>query len=366
MKIAMIGQKGIPAQYGGVERIVEQLSLALANKGHELFVYTRSYYTPKQQTSFHNVHLKSIPSIHTKHLDTISHTFLSTMHALTQDFDVIHYHSVGPALLSWIPRLLKPRTKIVIDFQSQDKLHQKWGWLARKVLSLGERASLMFGDVATVPTKVMQQYAKKKFGKEPIVVPNGIPTFLPDTAKHIRKKFDLEPKSYFIIISRLVPHKGIHYTIEAYTQLKTDKKLVIVGDGVFTDEYVQKLKKLAAGNKNIIFTGWQSGKILQELIDSAYLYIQPSESEGMSLSLLEAAAYGTPILVSDIPENTAIFSAPTLHFKNKNSADLKAKIEYALANEEQLMSLAAQTKKEVETKYQWEKIATQLEMIYKQ
>lgn len=365
MKIAMIGQKGIPARYGGVERIVEQLSLALAKRGHDLLVYTRPYYTPKEQTRFHNVRLKSLPTIPSKHLDTITHTFLSTIHVLTQKADIIHYHSVGPALLAWIPRLFSPRTKIVIDFQSQDKFHQKWGWFARMMLALGERAAMAFGHAATVPSKMLQQYAEKEFGKKPYLVPNGVPEAKNLGAKNIRKQFQLEPGQYFVLVSRLVRHKGIHYAIEAYQKLDTKLKLVIVGDTVHTDDYVQELRELAGNNPNIIFTGWQSGKMLQELIGNAYLYIQPSESEGMSLSLLEAAGYGVPLLVSDIPENLHIFSVPVLHFRSASTQDLHEKMKYSLTQPEKMQQLATQTRNDVIRKYRWETIAQTVETIYK-
>ncbi len=144
MKIAFIGQKGIPTKFGGVERYVEGVSQNLVKQGHEVFVYTRPYYTSSSKKSWQRVKLINLPSIHTKHLDAISHVFLATMHALTQDYDIIHYQGVGPSLLSFIPRIFKPKTEVVVTFHSLDRNHAKWYWLAKVILIIGEWTACKF------------------------------------------------------------------------------------------------------------------------------------------------------------------------------------------------------------------------------
>ena len=162
MKIAMIGQKGMPAVWGGVERHVEELATRLVKNNHQVTVYSRSWYSQKR-SKYQGVTLRFVPSIHTKNLDTITHTLFSTIDALRRDFDIIHYHGVGPALLSFIPRLLKPRAKVIVTFHCQDRLHGKWSFFAKIMLRLGEFAACKFPHETIAVSQTLQKYVKEKY-----------------------------------------------------------------------------------------------------------------------------------------------------------------------------------------------------------
>jgi len=316
MKIAMIGQKGIPFIHdGGVERHVEELATRLVQRGHEVFVYVRPRFITNGQKVYKGVKLIPLPSIPTKNLDTITHTFLASIHVLFQKVDVIHYHSVGPSTLAWIPRLFKPKTKIVVTFHSIDRFHKKWGWFARKYLGWGEWTACHFPHKTISVSMTIQKYCKEKFNKETVYIPNGV-NIEKIKDKDKIKQFDLEKDGYILTVARLIRHKGIHYLIEAYKKLentfgsnpenwpgKKIRKLVIVGAPSYTDDYFEYLTKLAAESSNIIFTGFQTGETLKQLFANAYLYVHPSEAEGLSLTILEAMSHGTCVLISDIPEN---------------------------------------------------------------
>lgn len=174
MKIAILGSKGIPAKSGGIERHVEDLSVRLADLGHEVFVYSRKRYTKYDQPKYKGINLIYLPSLNTKNLDAITHTFLATIHALFKNYDIIHYHGVGPATLSFIPRLLKRKTKVIATFHCRDQFHQKWGRIARQYLALGEYASCKFPHKTIVISKVIQDYCKKTFNRETEYIPNGV------------------------------------------------------------------------------------------------------------------------------------------------------------------------------------------------
>lgn len=364
MKVAFIGQKGIPAIGGGVERYVEDVATRLATQDHEVVVYTRPNYTSKQTTSYKNVSLVSLPSIPTKHLDAISHTFLAVVHACLTKADIIHFQSIGPALLSWLPRLLRPKTIIVSTLQSRDYEHLKWGSFACAMLKLGERCMCRFSDELIVVTEKMKNYVKSEYSFEATVVPNGANLYeVVDNDSQI-KLLGLEKNSYIVAISRLVRHKGLAYLIEAYKQLATNQKLVIVGSGSFTDDYVSELKKLAGDNSNIIFTGNQSGETLAQLYSHATLFVQPSESEGLSLALLEAMSRRVPVLVSDIIENTEAVKDAGYIFKDKDVADLKEKLQFILDNPEQARVMAVAGRKIIEQYYNWENIVQEIMKLY--
>lgn len=307
MRIAYIGQKGIPVKFGGIEKHVEELATGLAQNGHEVFVYVRPYYTPKTLKIYQGVNLIHLPSIKTKHLDAISHTFFATLHALFCHYDIIHYHGVGPALLSFIPRIFKPKAKTLVTFHCLDREHAKWGWLARKILTLGERAACYFPHETVVVSNTLKQYCLTNLNKEAVYIPNSVRIPSQRTGLVIvdfLNKYKLEPRKYFLIVSRLIPHKKIEEAINAFAALfLNDYKLVIAGDGFFTNDYVASLKQRAKRFNNIIFLGNKQGKELAALYSQALAYLAPSGKEGLSFGLLEALSYGLPAIVKDIPEN---------------------------------------------------------------
>lgn len=374
----MIGQKGIPAKSGGIEKHVEHLSLKLSELGHEIFVYTRPNYSLKKK-SYKGIRLISLKSLETKHLDTASHTFFASLHAIfkMKDLDIVHYHGIGPSLFAWLPRLLRPRLKVISTFHCQDYYHQKWSFLARISLKLGEAFSVLVPHKTIVVSRTLKRYVRNTYNKVVQYIPNATEqkpinkVITKIEQKTLNIKWGLSPMGYFLAVNRLVKHKGIHTLIRAYNQLEpraqSRKKLVIVGKPSFTDDYLVELKKLANNNPNIIFTGQQIGKTLEILFKGAYAYIHPSESEGLSLSLLEAMYYGLPILTSNIPENVEPIRGIGLTFKNKNINNLQKKID-------QLLSLSKKEIKKMTTKgqekstehYNWESVALKTEKIYQE
>lgn len=361
----MIGQKGIPAVYGGIEKHAQELAVRLYDQGNEVFAYTRPYYTAKTKKQYNGINLISVPSIKTKHFDAISHTLFSTIHALFSNYDIIHYHAVGPALLSFIPRIFKPKTKIVVTFHCLDRQHQKWGAFAKLMLWLGERAACKFAHEVITVSRTLRDYCYEVYNTQTNYIPNGISAVQNVKPSIINQKYNLKEDDYIIVVSRLIPHKGIQYLISAYKQIETDKKLVIVGDSSFTDEYVKQLKKQAADRADIIFTGFQSGQVLEELFSNAYAYVQPSESEGLPIAVLEAASYGKCVLASDIPANLEIVRECGLSFENKNVADLTEKLQYIIDNPDEVDKTGKYARKYVLENYNWDDISKKVNKLYK-
>jgi len=364
MKIAIIGQKGIPAVSGGVETHVEELSIKLAQKGHEVYVYTRPNYTDKNLKEYKGVSLISLPSIPTKHLDAISHTFFACLDVSKRDIDIAHFHSIGPSFLIWLLKILKPNTPVVATFHTLCYQHKKWKLFARFSLRLGEYVCCNMADSVITISKGLKEYVFKKYKRKADYMPNGVLKSEFYEAKKIKQKWGLEKDSYIIIVSRLIRHKGIHYAIKAFKKINTDKKLVIVGDGFFTDDYTEELRALAAKDKRIIFTGRQNGNILKELFSNAYAFIQPSESEGLSISLLEAMSYGLGTLVSDIPENLEAIENTGFSFKNKDINDLAEKIKYIINHPDKVKNKGALAKERVEKNYNWDVIVDGVLEVY--
>ncbi len=365
MKVVIIGQKGIPAVSGGVETHVEELAKRLVQRGHEVVVYTRPNYADKNLKSYKGVKLVSLPSVSSKNLDAIVHTFLSVLHVvfIERRVDIVHFHSIGPSSLLWIVKLFKPMTPVVATFHTKCYVHKKWGKFARTYLKFGEFVCNKIADEVIAISRNLQQYAQIKYKRVVNYIPNGV-----SAAKikevNLIKKWGLEKDNYIVAISRLVRHKGIHYLVDAYKQLKIDKKLVIVGSGAYTDIYVDELKEQAKDNDNIVFTGLQSGDVLHELFTNAYLFVQPSESEGLSIALLEAMAYGQAVLASDIPENEEAVRNAGFYFKNKNVDSLKEKLSELLQNKEKVTSKKGQGLARVKLNYDWDIIVRDTEKLY--
>jgi len=382
MKIALIGQKTVPfigGKGGGVERHVEELSVRLASMGHEVFVYSRGYLMDEKIKEYKGVKIIYTPSIHTKNLDTITHVFTSTVHALFHKYDVIHYHGVGPSTLAWIPRLFKPKTKVIVTFHSIDRFHKKWGAFARLYLAFGEWTAVHFPHICIAVSKSIQQYCRQRYKKETIYIPNGADLNKTMEAHDNKiRQFGLSKDSFILAAARLVKHKGIHYLIEAYKRLEsahgTDprnwpggriRKLVIAGAPSYTDDYLDYLKNLAASSPNIVFVGFQTGETLAQLFSNAYLYVHPSEAEGLAITILEAMSYGTCVLVSNIPENMESIDHAGFSFKSKNVNDLYEMLVYLLDFPESVKQHGEKCFNFIKNNFDWNDIARDVEKIYK-
>jgi len=372
MKIAMIGQKGIPAIYGGIERHVEELSRQLVAKGNEVLVYARKWYTPGEIKKMDGINVIHTGCIKTKHLDAITHTFTSIINTIKQRPDIIHFHGVGPSLLSWIPKIFCRKSKIVVTIHCLDRQHLKWGFIARAALRLGERTAAIFADEQITVSKSLQYYYFNEYRKNPTYIPNGIRQMPNDIGSNlINSQFKLQPKKYILVANRLIRLKGIHYLIEAwqyaqtrYPKLFTDYKLAIVGDSANNDNYVEELKKMAKDDNSIIFAGWQSGEILDQLYANSLFFVHPSENEGMPLTVLQAMSFGRPVLVSDIPGHKELVLDSNYWFENTNVYDLQEKLIWMLTNKSELNLVGQKNKKFVQNNFNWKDIVLKTEEVY--
>ena len=379
MKIAMIGQKAIPFyRDGGVETHVEELATRLASRGHDVTVFVRGRYVATKEDIWRGVHLVRVPEIPTKHLGSISSTLFAVVYAVfvarpqapsglaTKAFDIIHFHGVGPALLCWIPRLFT-RAKIVVTFHSIDRFHSKWGFFARGVLRLGEWFALAVPHATIAVSRSIVEYCKAQYGKTPVYIPNGVEIKKSGDVSHL-KQWGLKKDQYFLTVARLVRHKGIHSLIEAYKavpdDIKNEMKLVIVGAPSFTGDYETYLKELAGQDHRIVFAGYQTGDALAALYGNAYLYVHPSEYEGLSLTILEAMSFGKCVLVSDIAENREVIDHSGIPFEVSSVDDLQEKMTELVNHPEIVSARANLAMGYMKQHFDWGKIVEETEGLY--
>lgn len=360
MSIAFIGQKGIPAKNGGVDRHVENLARFLAVKGEKVIVYNRKNYLENNITEWKGVKLVYLPFIDCQNLAAITHGFLATIDAIKRKVDVIHYHGIGPSLLAWIPRVFAPKIKVVATLHSFDYGNDKWSGFAKLMLKLGEVSMCRFAHEIIVLTETMRDYLLQRHGRESHVIPNGAYININHGTNKLND-FGLKSGKYILSVSRLIRLKGLQYLIPAFKEIKSDEKLVIVGDG----DYLPELKKLAAGDQRIIFTGNQTDETLDQLYTNAKLFIQSSEMEGLSISLLEAMAYGLPCLVSEIIANQQAAGETAIYFTSKDIKDLEKKLNYCLTNPERMAEIGRAGEERAKNIFNWEKISADTLAIYK-
>ena len=363
MKIAMIGQKGIPSRAGGVEIHVEELAAGLVEAGAVVDVYCRKYYCKNKIKKHRGINLYYIPTINTKHLDAIIYTFLATITALVKGYDIYHYHACGPSSLSWIPKLFGK--KVVCTTHGMDWKRAKWGVIAHSYLKMGERVIASCADRVIVLNKPMQDYFYNTYKRNTDIIPNGVQENKLVPAQMIKDKWGLEKESYLLFLGRLVPEKGVHYLIEAYKQLNLNKKLVIAGGSSHSDDYVEQLAAMSIDNDNIIMTGFVSGQLLEELYSNTFLYILPSDVEGLPISLSEAMSYGRCCLVSDIKENVTTGEDKVFVFQQSNIEDLSNRLkEISQLPIEVVRKKGEEAGKIVGEKYRWSTVAKETLQVY--
>lgn len=373
MHIAMIGQKGMPAHHGGVERHVHDLSVRLVEAGHTVDAYARAWYTGGTSVDIDGVHVIHTKGINTKHLDAITHTFTATLAAIKSDAEIIHYHGVGPSLMAGLVRLFAPKKKVLVTFHSIDARQVKWGWFAKRMLRLGEWTACTMAHETIAVSRSIQSYCSDTYGKTVHYIPNAVPLMDTATTTDTIESFGLTSGEYIIALARLIPDKGMHYLISAYLTLEKQqpellagKKLVIVGGSYQTDSYVQYLRSMARASKNIVFTDYQTGDALAELMSHAHLFVHPSTVEGLPITVLEAMSYGLPTIVSDIKEHQEILDDQSFQFVSEDVGDLVAVLTKVLGNTRAMHRAAKKNRTTIEHAYTWETILPSIIRVYEQ
>lgn len=317
----------------------------------------------KKRMKYRGIKLKTVPTINLKGIAAMSSSFFAAIMATFGKFDVVHFHAEGPCAMLWLPKLFGKRC--VATIHGLDHQRAKWGKLASTYIMLGEKCAAKFADEIIVLSKGVQKYFMDTYGRETHFIPNGVNRPENRKAKLITDNFGLEKDSYILFLGRLVPEKGIRYLVEAFKNVKTDKKLVIAGGSSDTDSFMEELKDLAKGDDRILFTGFVQGAMLDELYSNAYIYTLPSDLEGMPLSLLEAMSYGNCCLVSDIPECAEVVEDKALIFKKSNVEDLQEKLQDACDHPEMVMKMKNQAADFICEKYNWDEVVKETMKLYR-
>lgn len=368
LRVAMFGQKRLSRE-GGIEIVVKELCTRMARDGCQVTCYNRSGHHVSgaeydEKIEYEGIRQKSVLTIEKKGLAAVSSSAFAALYSALGKYDVIHIHAEGPAFFAWLPKMFGKR--VVVTVHGIDWQREKWkSGFGSKFIRQGEKNAVKYADEIIVLSKGVQDYFKKVYGRETNFIPKGVNRPKLRAAEQISEKFGLSKDSYILFLGRLVPEKGIRYLIEAFKQVKTDKKLVIAGGSSDTDSFERELKDLAKNDERIIFTGFVQGSLLDELYSNAYIYTLPSDLEGMPLSLLEAMSYGNCCLVSDIPECTEVVEDKALIFKKSDVSDLWEKLQDACNHPENVMELKKEAADFICKKYDWDDVVEKTRELYR-
>jgi glycosyltransferase involved in cell wall biosynthesis len=361
LRIAMLGTRGVPARYSGFETCAEELGARLATRGHAVTVYCRVPHTAHPGPTYRGMRLVKLPTIRQKHLDTITHSLLSSLHALVMRYDIALFFNVGTSPVTWIPRLAGQR--VVLNVDGLDWKRRKWGRLARRYIRSAERWATWFPHRIVTDSRRVEQYYRERYGAASVCIAYGAEPGSeppgPTLARH-----GLLPRRYVLFVGRLVPENCAHHLIEAFQGLETDMRCVIVGDAPYAARYIRSLR--ATRDPRVVFTGYLFGRGCRELMSSAYCFVETSEVGGTHPALLEAMASGACVVANDTPENLeTVGPAGFTYDGDAGGASLRGVLERLLKDPSLVQERAARGLERVRTQYSWEAVADAYEGLFR-
>ena len=367
LNIAMFGHKHILSREGGIEIVVNELSTRMVAKGNKVVCYDRSTHHVSgseldNRREYKGVRIVPVWTIERKGLAAMTSSLAAAWKAARSKADIVHIHAEGPAAMCWLPKLKGKR--VIVTVHGLDWARAKWGGFATKYIKFGEKQAVKHADEIIVLSKGVQDYFKKEYGRKTVFIPNGVNRPQIKLADEIKKRWGLEKDSYILFLGRIVPEKGLRYLVEAWKDVKTNKKLVIAGGSSDTDEFMNELK--AAAGENVVFTGFQQGQVLEELYSNAYIYTLPSDLEGMPLSLLEAMSYGNCCVVSDIPECAEVVEDKAALFKKSDVSDLRRVLQELIDSPEKTADYKKKAADFICRKYNWDDVVKKTLELYTQ
>jgi len=357
MNIAIAGIRGIPANYGGFETFAEELATRLVERGHQVTVYGRSNNIDYPSRMYRGIQLVILPTIPTKHFDTVAHSFLSVVHSIGRGYDVMLVCNAANALFTLIPRLSGVRVALNVD--GVERRRRKWGFAGRVYYRLSEYLATMLPNVLVTDARVMQEYFREQLGTESVMIAYGARCERDPDTRFIRE-LELESRKYFLYVSRLEPENNAHEVIEAYRRIDTRMPLVIVGDAPYARAYIERLRQDA--DPRVRFTGSVYGVGYLGLRSHAYAYIQATEVGGTHPALLEAMGSGNCVLARDTPEHREVLGDAGRYYDSVDGLTSRMREVLAAPDLVEACRIAAEAR--VRALYSWDRITDEYERLF--
>lgn len=359
MKIALMGIRGIPANYGGFETFAEELSTRLVARGHDVTVYGRSNIIDYAGKYYKGVELVILPTISHKYFDTVAHTFLCAWHSLFRKFDIILICNSANSVFAFIPRL--GFKKVAINVDGLEWQRAKWNIVGKWYYQLSEWIATYSANRIVTDSIYIRKYYLDKFNADSVFIPYGAPTEKAKTTE-VLEKFNVEPGKYILYVSRMEPENNAHVVVKAFEKVKTDLKLVMVGDAPYSTEYIRRLR--STQDPRIIFTGYVFGQGYREFQSNAYVYVQATEVGGTHPALLEGMGYGNCVLANDVPEHREVLRQAGVYFNAKEPDSLTQQMQMLLDHPETVEEHRRKSVERILEAYTWDRITESYEKLF--
>lgn len=362
LRIALMGTRGVPSSYSGFETCVEQLGRRLVERGHDVTVYCRKHHISYSEPTYKGMSLVKLGTVQNKYLDTIVHSFISSLHALTQNYDIALYFIAGNSPVSWIPRIVG--TKTILNVDGLDWEREKWPFIAKKYIQLSELLATKLPNMYLTDCAVVQDYYQTHYKNKPPFITYGSEVSILPPGDTLRK-FGLEPNKYILFVGRLVPENCVHHLIKAFRKMETDLKCVIVGSSSYSDDYISELQSLAQDDSRIVFTGYAFGKDYYELGSNALIFVETSGVGGTHPALTEAMGFGNCIIVNNTPQNLETIADAGVSYDGKLGGESLYKILQELfANRDLVDDCRKRALYRAKTYYSWETVTDAYELLF--
>lgn len=359
MKIAILGTRGIPANYGGFETFAEELGARLAERGHWVTVYGRSHHVPRGLGRHRGVDVVVLPTIRHKYLDTLAHTLVSTGYAMLGSYDAILMCNAANAVFCAPLRLSCGRIALNVD--GIERKRQKWNALGRLWYLVSERLATWFPHAIVTDALVIREYYRDRYGAASTFIPYGCVVGR-QAGVDALEAFGLEDDGYLLYVSRLEPENNAHRVIAGYEASGVSMPLVIVGDAPYAKEYIASLKR--AAGPNVRFTGGVYGAGYRELQTHARAYIHATEVGGTHPALVEAMGFGNCVIVNDVPENREVVGGAGLFFRAADAETLASELRRVATDPLLVARYRALSTARAAERYSWDAVTAQYETLF--
>ncbi|HTB16141.1 MAG TPA: DUF1972 domain-containing protein [Bryobacteraceae bacterium] len=352
MKFAILGTRGIPARYGGFETFAEELSTRLAARGHQVTVYCRQ----KSASPYRGVSLVYLPTIRHKYLDTIVHTFLSTLHLLAHRQDAVLYCNAANAIFTWMPRALGMPVALNVDGLERNR--KKWNAVAKAWYQLSEWLATWMPSAVVTDAAAIAEYYQQRYHRSSIMIPYGAETGKVETTA-VLDKLNLQPGKYFLYVSRMEPENNGLLVRESFEKVDTPLKLALIGDAPYAAGYIEKVRNTT--DPRVVIPGAIYGDGYRELGSHCFAYIHATEVGGTHPALIEAMGRGALTLYLDTPENAEVAGGAGIPFTRET---LPEAIELAsIMTPEQRLEWQLRAVKRVQERYSWDAVTDSYENL---
>ncbi len=359
MRIAIMGIRGIPANYGGFETFIEQMAPRLVAKGHQVTVYGRSNIIAYRSPWYKGVRIVILPTISHKYLDTVAHTCFCALHSFFRRYDMVFICNSANAIFTFLPRVMgKP---VILNVDGLEWKRQKWNWAGKMFYRISEYLATFLPTAIVSDAREVQNYYLEKFQKESTYIPYGAPE-TPIETREILDRLQLQSREYVLYVSRMEPENNAHRVVEAFEQVKTGMKLVMVGDAPYSSDYITRLR--ATRDPRILFTGYVFGQGYRELQQHAYCYVQATEVGGTHPALLEGMGYGNCVLANDVPEHREVLADAGVYFTTREPDSLRRQLQFILDHPQEVAHFRRVVKQRVHQHYSWDKVTEDYEALF--